>query len=142
MTAGFVLGSLGARARVDIDRVVAAISDGTFASQLSDTLTARLRLIADEIDSEVLALREAREGMAERAHSETEFLEGTVPEVGQFGVVHDADSRIGVIGRILGVLFHRPRKSVSGHGAEPTDDCARCAGARGRQGAWIAERAA
>lgn len=109
----WVRGAIARGYRVDLTAVVEALGDGFVSSESAATVIARLRIIADEIESEVLALREGRDGAAQREHGEPERFEGAVAEVRTFPVIHRPYGIVSVVRRVLGVLLHRASERVS-----------------------------
>ncbi|MFD7871403.1 hypothetical protein ACFV3I_12985 [Microbacterium sp. NPDC059771] len=118
-----VRGAIGRSHVVDMDVLacrLAEIDDGYLVSVRAEVVAARIRKIADAIDSEALALRELHQRLPEFQNCEAEFLKRAVPEVGQLGVVHDARRGVRVIDRVLGVLLHRLRSVVSNAHGSPS----------------------
>lgn len=115
-----IVGMIGRGYRVDMDRLTSLIDDGYITSASAETVSARLRALANQIDSEVLALRDLRDGKPELVDSETHLFEGAVSEIGKLGFVHDANGGVGVIRRVLGKLLRSLRVVVPGAHVSPS----------------------
>jgi len=118
-----VSGFIGDDARVDMDALAQRldeIDDGAVSSARAPYVMASLRLIASDIESELLALRQDCQGSSEFKNSESQLLESAVPEVGKLGVVHHTGRRVGVVRRVLRVLLHRARHLVSSAHGSPS----------------------
>jgi len=87
--------------------------DSIDGSLVSYDVVAKLRAIANEIESEAARLREGSDGLGKLGDREAQLLESAVAELGKLGIVHDERRAVGVLARTLGPVFG----VVDGHAA-------------------------
>tara|TARA_R100000365_G_C2741730_1_gene70378 strand:- start:923 stop:1594 length:672 start_codon:yes stop_codon:yes gene_type:complete len=129
---GYLAGPLGGGWRVDLGAVAEEITSTPLAESGADAVVGKLRRMADAIESEVLLLREDRDGLGEREEREAEFLEGSISVAWDRGIVHDPGGSVGVGGRGSSVglrgFVQRVGRFVRGHDAERSDAMAAASG--------------
>lgn len=123
MSASLIRSATGSYYRVDMDVLrerLDEIDDGSMASELTDMVTARLRYLADQIDSDVIAFREHGNGVAQRVHGEAQRQDRVVSERVTLPVMHRSRSGVRVFGGVLSVVLSRVRECVLGHQGSPS----------------------